>query len=245
MFTGPFKIKHGCISAIVSVFSLILLSAAPLSAFEFIPPTQIVSKDKLPIKDLNLIRTKQGLTYLISSDSRYVFQGGLMDVWNGTQITSVKELNDLSDHINFDYIGIEPDKMFTLNLGSGDKKVFIFADPNCSICHTLVAKIRDSKLILSRFHVRAVITPMLKETSLPKANKLAVMAKKNSSDAISAFISNTVDITDCPDKKQAGINYNLLVAKALSIHNFPYMINPQGRIHIGMPDDIYIFLSKQ
>lgn len=233
------------IITILLFFSLSLSFAGSVPDFNFVPPTRIVSKEKLPLKNLNLIRTQNGRTYLISADGRYVFQGDLVDVWNGTRLKSVKEFNALSDHINFKYIGIESDKMFTLDLGSGPGGVYIFADPNCGICHKLLAKIRDSKLILNRFHVRTIVTPVLKPTSLPKARKLAFMADKNPGDALSAFISNTIDTKECPDTKVAGINYNLLVAKALSIHNFPYIVNPRGRIYIGMPNDIYLFLSKQ
>lgn len=228
-------------------FSLILSLSftGTVSAFQFVPPSGIVSKEKLPLRDLNLIRTQSGMTYLISSDGRYVFQGDLVDVWNGTRIKSVKEFNALSDHINFKHIGIKPDKMFTLDQGTGPGEVYIFADPNCGICHKLLAKIRASKLILNRFHVRTIVTPVLKPSSLPKAKKLVSMADKKPGDALSAFISNTIETKEAPDTKITGINYNLLVAKALSIHNFPYIINPRGRIHIGMPDDIYLFLSKQ
>ena len=230
---------------IMAIFLTILLAAAPLPAFEFVPPQNIVSKEHFTLSPLHLVRTRQGLSYLISEDGRYVFQGGLVDVWNGVEVKSMKELNALSDHMDMDKIGIEPQRMFSLSMGTGEKEVFIFVDPECSLCHKLLAEIQDSKLIQARFHVNAVITPVLKKTSLPKACKLADMARKDPAKALDAFISNTVEPTSGPHVKTDGINYNLLVAKALSIHNFPYIINSQGRIFAGLPENLFLFLSRQ
>ena len=229
----------------MAILGTTLLAAAPLPAFEFVPPQNIVSKEHFTLSPLHLIRTRQGLSYLISEDGRYVFQGGLVDVWNGVEVKSMKELNALSDHMDMDKIGIEPQRMFSLPMGTGEKEVFIFVDPNCSICHKLLAEIQDSKLIQTRFHINAVITPALKKSSLPKACTLADMGRKDPAKALAAFISNTVEPTSGPHIKTDGLKYNLLVAKALSIHNFPYIINPQGRIHVGQPENLYLFLSRQ
>ncbi|WDP88641.1 MAG: thioredoxin fold domain-containing protein [Desulfobacter sp.] len=193
---------------------------------------------------LNLIRTKQGLTYLISQDGRYVFQGALVDVWNGKTLKSVVDLEKLSDQVNFKYLGISADKMFTLDMGTGSKEVFIFSDPNCGVCHKLIGKIKASKLIRGNFLVHAAITPLLHETSMEKSKKLAVLAQKNPDSAVDAFINNDFGSTKTDEAPVPGIEYNLLVAKALGIQNVPYIVNSQGRIHIGMPDDIYLFLSK-
>lgn len=236
----------------VSMVIILLLSCLSLSfaqsgpgGFQFIPPSNIISKERLPIKQLNLIRTQSGRTYLISSDARYVFQGNLVDIWNGVRIRSVQQLNALSDRINFKQIGVEPDKMFSLDQGTGPAPVYIFVDPNCSVCHKLLAKIRDSKLILNRFNVKAIVTPMMSPTSLIKAKQLALTAKDSPEKALSALIDNTIDTSVDPDITVDGVQYNQLVAKALSINNFPYIVNPRGRIFIGLPDDIYLFLSKQ
>jgi len=224
--------------------TLSLSFAESLPAFQFIPPAGIISKEKLPLNNMNLIRTQSGRTYLISSDGRYVFQGDLVDVWNGKRIKSVKELNALSDRINFKYLGISPEKMFTLDMGTGNADVFIFSDPNCSLCHQLLKKIKNSKQLKQHFRFHAVITPVLSETSMKKSKRLAALDAKNPKAAIEAFINNDFSNDATTYEQVPGIEYNLLVAKALSIRNFPYIVNSAGRIHVGMPDDIHMFLIK-
>ena len=240
------KIKSLFIATILLFFylTLSLSFAESRPAFQFIPPTGIISKEKLPLRDLNLIRTKNGITYLISSDARYVFQGELVDVWNGTRIKSVKQFNALSDHINFKYLGISPEKMFTLDMGTGNADVFIFSDPNCTLCHQLLKKIQSSKLLKQNFKIHAVITPALGETSMEKSNRLAALDAKNPNAALEAFINNNYSNAETTNEQTPGIKYNLLVARALGIQNFPYIVNAGGRIHIGMPDDIHLFLFK-
>jgi hypothetical protein len=166
-------------------------------------------------------------------------------VWNGEQIESIDEMERLSDRVDFKYIGVKSDKMFTLNMGTGPKEVFIFADPNCSICHKLISDIRKSKLIQKNYTIKIVITPLLKKSSVEKSKKLAGLAKRDMDRAIDAFIENSFDNIQATDEAVDGIDYNLLVARALSIRNFPYLVNPQGLMHIGIPEEIHLFLSKQ
>lgn len=225
----------------------VLAGSLPVHAgteFSFVPPKNISSKQKLPLKNLNFVRTKQGLTYLISDDGRYVFQGVLFDVWNGEKIGSIPHMQSLTDRIKLDYLGIDTKKMFTLDLGTGPEEVLIFSDPNCGVCHKLLSKINDSNLIKKSFKIHAVITPLLHETSMEKSKALAAMAEKDPEEALNAFINNSYNNNGVSDQPVPGIQYNLLVAQALSIQNFPFIINSRGRMHIGMPDDIYMFLLQ-
>ena len=238
------KIFTKFICVFTPAFWLLALFVHNASAFEFVPPKEFVSKEALPIKDLNFIRTKQGLTYLISRDGRYVFQGNLIDVWNGKVLANVVELKKLKNRVNFKYLGITSQKMFTLSLGTGTDEVFIFSDPNCGICHKLLGKIQKSALIKKNFKVHAVITPLLHETSMAKSNSLASMAQTDPEVAMNAFINDSVKDDGASEQTDPGIQYNLLVARALSIQNFPFIVNSRGRIHIGMPDDIYLFLTN-
>ncbi len=60
------KIFTKLIGAFTTAFLLLTLFFHNAAAFEFVPPKDFVSKEALPINDLNFIRTKQGFTYLIS-----------------------------------------------------------------------------------------------------------------------------------------------------------------------------------
>ncbi|WP_020585806.1 disulfide isomerase DsbC N-terminal domain-containing protein [Desulfobacter curvatus] len=226
------------------VFLFLSLFVHDAPAFEFVPPKDFVSKEALPVKDLNFVRTKQGLTYLISRDGRYVFQGRLIDVWNGRVLANVDELKKFKERVNFKYLGISSQQMFTLSLGTGTDEVFIFSDPNCGVCHKLFGKIKKSSLIKKNFKIHAVITPLLHKTSMAKSKALASMAQKDPEAAMDAFINNSVGNDGASDQPVPGIQYNLLVARALSIQNFPFIVNARGRIHIGMPEDIHLFLFK-
>jgi hypothetical protein len=80
---------------------------------------------------------------------------------------------------------------------------------------------------------------------MAKSRALASIAQKDPKAAMDAFINNSVSVDGTFDQSVPGIQYNLLVARALSIQNFPFIVNSRGRIHIGMPDDIHLFLFKK
>jgi thiol:disulfide interchange protein DsbC len=216
-----------------------------LYAFQLTPPKNIVHKQRLPLKEMDFIRTKEGITYLISSDGRYVFQGALFDVWNGEQIESMPEMAHFSDRIDFRYLGVKPDKMFTLTFGSGSKEVFVFADPNCSVCHQLLQVMMNSDRITSEFLVRVAVVTVLGNNSLEKAKKLVLQSRGDEKAALSTFIKNTYEQKDVPEEGLDKLQYNRILARALSIRSVPYIVNPQGVSVSGMPGDLYAFLLKE
>lgn len=222
-----------------------LLAPASAPAFQLTPPKNIVHKQVLPIPQLHFIRTKEGITYLISQDGRYVFQGALFDVWNGEQIESMPELKYFEDRVDFNYIGVDQTKMFTLDLGQGSKDVFIFADPNCGVCHELLKAVMTSKQIQADYRIRTVVAPVLGKKSEGKAEKLALMAKENPEKAIQALIENQYDDHSAPATPDPGLQYNTLLTRALNIRAVPYIINSQGLVHKGMPEELQLFLLKK
>lgn len=226
-----------------TALTITLLFTWDIKAEQFIPPLDIVSKQSFPIKieKLNFIRTKKGITYLISEDGRYVFQGAFFDVWNGKQIQSMTEMKNLADVMDMEYLGVDSEKMFSLDMGTGENIVLIFSDPNCPACHNLADKILNSGTILKNFTIKLIIVPFLSEGSMGKAKKLATIAAKDKNKAIKVFTDNSYADIEITENDFPKLNYNIMIAKALSIKNFPYIINSKGEIHIGIPNDIYSF----
>tara|TARA_B100000614_G_scaffold253663_1_gene267889 strand:- start:2887 stop:3603 length:717 start_codon:yes stop_codon:yes gene_type:complete len=234
--------KRKRLSAVTLI--IFLWIAGNASAFQLTPPKNIVHKQRLPLSEMNFIRTEEGITYLISTDGRYVFQGALFDVWNGEQIESVPEMAHLSNRIDFKYLGVKPEKMFTLKLGNGFKEVFVFADPNCSACHKLLDAIQESDQITSEFLIRIAIVPVLGKNSLEKAKKLALKSRSDEPGALTALLNNTYTKGDVPEDGLEKLKYNRILARALSIKSVPYIVNPQGVSVAGMPENLYGFLTQ-
>ncbi|MCF8030675.1 MAG: hypothetical protein K9K39_07250 [Desulfohalobiaceae bacterium] len=209
------------------------------------PPDNIVSKKELPIKGINLVRTEQGNTYFISKDGRYIFQGRLYDVWNGEEIDSAKELERFSDRVDLDHLGVRKEKLFSLNLGSGEKEVHVFVDPRCHHCRELVKHIRDSGELRESYVFRVVISPISSKQSRNRARKLRQVAQRNATRALDAFVDNTDPDIELKDKSYPELEYNILLAKALSIESVPFLVSPDGRIRTGRPEDLAAFLRPE
>ncbi len=227
-----------CLACLVTV----TVSFIPVHGMK--PPNEIVAKESLPIEGVNIVRTKQGDTYFVSDDGRYIFQGRLFDVWNGEEIESAKELKRLSDRVDLDHIGVDRDRLFAFDLGQGDKEVYIFVDPFCPHCHDLVKDIRGSPKIRESYAFRVVVAPLSSERSRNRARKLAELQKRNATRALDAFVSQSDADIDIEGKDFPKLEYNLLVSRALSIQSVPYLVAPDGRIRSGRPKDLAAFLRS-
>ncbi|MFP4167560.1 MAG: hypothetical protein ACLFSY_01750 [Desulfonatronovibrionaceae bacterium] len=225
----------------------LFLSLAPFEsvAASFDPPQGIISKERFPQKELNFVRTESGRTYLISSDGRYVFQGELFDVWNGERIDSLEKYRRLSERVDMEYLGIEPSRMFSLDIGSGEKEAYMFVDPGCSYCQNLLKDAAASEQIRSDFKIKVIPVSLLSENSLEKNKKIATLADDSEELALKALLEHSFADLEAADGSFPRLKYNLLVATALSIKNVPYLVNPNGFIHIGVPQDMRSFLEKE
>ena len=228
-----------------SVFLLMLTAADLTAAFGVQPPDNITAKEELPIEGVSIVRTEQGDTYIISNDGRYIFQGRLYDVWNGEEIDSAEKLKRLSDRVDLDHIGVSQDKLFAFDLGSGAKEVHVFVDPYCPHCNKLVKQIRASGELRESYLFRVVVAPISSKESRNRARKLAALAKQNATQAVEAFVTNTYPEGKVEQEGFPGVEYNLLVARALSIQSVPFLVAPDGRIEKGRPRNLAAFLRPE
>ena len=229
-----------CLGCLAFFFALYCSTAIGIQ-----PQDNIVSKEELPIEGVSIVRTKQGDTYIISNDGRYIFQGRLYDVWNGEEIDSAEKLKRLSDRVDLDHIGVSEDKLFAFDLGSGEKEVHVFVDPYCPHCHKLVKQIRASDELRESFLFRVVVAPISSQKSRNRARKLAALARQNATQAIEAFVNNTSPEGKVEQEDFPGVEYNLLVARALSIQSVPFLVAPDGRIEKGRPRNLAAFLRPE
>jgi hypothetical protein len=147
--------------------------------------------------------------------------------------------------MDMQHLGIEPSRMFTLDIGSGVKTAYIFVDPNCSHCHTLVRDLVDSDGMGGKYQIKVVPIAVLSENSFKKAKKLSAAAEKDPQKALDIFLQDSYDQIEAGEAESSSLKYNVLVATALSIKNVPYLVNPAGFIHVGVPRDMRTFLERR
>ena len=227
-----------CLACLMATVAL----CSPVYGFQ--PPDNLAAKEELPIEGVSIVRTKQGDSYIISNDGRYIFQGRLYDVWNGEEIDSAKELERLSDRVDLDHLGVREDRLFSFHLGSGEKEVHVFVDPYCHHCRELVKQIRASDELRESFLFRIVVAPISSQESRNRARKLVALAQRNATQAMEAFVDNTSPKGKVEEKDFPALEYNLLVARALSLQSVPFLVAPDGRIHKGRPKDLAAFLRS-
>jgi len=238
-----------CIKLLLLIFCSYFIFLNQAFSEDFIPPENIKEKSRLSFKNLNFLATESGRTYVTSENGRYVFQGDLFDVWNGRKITSVSEMNYFTNRIDLDFMGVKAEKMFALQIGTGEKKAYVFSDPECYYCHKLAKEVQELSDVNNEFSVFFVIVPAISEKSIKKTRKIFGIAQKDKNKALECFIKDSCKDLDDPFKDEDlnfdSIDYNRLVARVLSIEGFPFIVNPEGIISPGMPEDIFFFLRQK
>ncbi|MCA1785267.1 MAG: hypothetical protein LC657_04700, partial [Desulfobacteraceae bacterium] len=99
--------------------------------------------------------------------------------------------------------------------------------------------------ILDGFLIRTVVVPVLGPESKKKAKIIAGLAKTDAGKALDAFVENSYDTDIEPETRAPGLDYNILLTRALSINKVPYIVNAQGLVHTGMPEELHLFLLKK
>lgn len=188
------------------------------------------SAKRLPVRGLVMIETKDGKTYLLSEDGRLAIMGGKwVDLWEKKQITSVEDAASL-DRINFAKLGIDPDEITSLRIGSGGRRVTLFADPTDPLTKALAAQIRP---LMASFSFNIVLVPR----KAGEANKVIaqLVCASDKASVQNAFLSGT--FTGLPAPHNAcdykTVAKGMSTALALRIPGLPLVIRDDGATAYG------------
>jgi thiol:disulfide interchange protein DsbC len=147
---------------------LLLTAFSSYSANNLDPETMIkaLSEDgdvkhieKLPIGELNFIETTKGLTYLVSSNGRFVIKGELVDVWKNKAIGNAMEAYDLK-YLTLSQMGIVDDEMGIIKIGNPaiPKQGYLFLDPQSTYTKEIIDTIIDDQ---KSYHLDIMLIPQL------------------------------------------------------------------------------------
>ena len=185
---------------------------------------------RLPVRGLILIETKDGKTFLVSEDGRLAIMGGKwFDLWEKKQITSVQDAAIL-DRINFAKLGIDPDEITSLRIGSGSKRVVVFADPVDKDTKGLVSQIAP---LSKEYTFQIVLVPRRSGEANKAIAKLACAPDKPT--ALAAFMSGAY--SSLPDPTPScdllPVSKGMSTAVAIRIPGLPLVVRQDGLIAYG------------
>lgn len=203
---------------------------------------EIEGIQELPIEDLMLVETKQGKTYFVSKNGRFVFQGKLIDNWFRRTINTVSEAK-AAHRVPLDKMGVKLDELATLSFGNQDipKQATIIVDPNCGYCHALFNKIKASP---EKYNVDFVLTALLGPESLKESKRLHCAADKSL--AVIDLLNSTKLAKEMRnDCDSVAINKAPIVMGLLEARGTPFLIREDGLTLNGLPNDFDAWLAQE
>lgn len=218
--------------------SLAVLSGA--QALEFNPEEPPISGIvELPVNGLRAIE-KQGRLYFLSDNGRFVITGQLVDIWQRKPLDTFEQIRQAALKLDVRKYGIEPEDLNTITLGTGPKEVIMFTDPECSLCQSVL---EEADALLEEYTFKLILVPALGDRSnqlirtlfcsdTTNQQKLTLLQRRK----IASLAPNTA----CSSKRH---DQTLTLAQMMGVDGVPMIVNPQGTVIRGRPENLRAFLE--
>lgn len=202
---------------------------------------------KLDFDDAHAVHSDNGQILFMSGNGRFVLVGDLIDVWQKKELKTIEEIAEASSRIPVEDLGLTPEGMNTLTLGTGPKVVSAFVDPHCGWCHRLITEVKDDAGLLKDYTVNFYVVPALGAASNEVAKHL-YCAKADPKQKLEAFIEGPDKIRALPRDEACdtrGYDQTLMTAQLIGVKGVPFVIAPDGRSVEGKPRSLRGFLEPK
>jgi thiol:disulfide interchange protein DsbC len=169
-----------------------------------------------PLTGLYEVHLGNQLVYT-DAQARYLVQGHLIDLEKGESLTEAR-LHEIN-RVNFADLPLE--QSVTVVRGNGQRKLVIFADPNCGYCKKLEKSLRD----VSNLTIHTFLTPILSADSVAKSKK--IWCATNRGKAWQNWTIHNIAPTG-EGKCQTPIEKNIALANKLDVRATPTLLFSDG-----------------
>lgn len=186
---------------------------------------------------LEMRKTESGTTVLISSDGRFVMPARLIDRTKGNKL--IESLDDAraaygegsnsggGDKVSLE--GYDPDDLLSFTVGNGDQDVYVWFDPTCPHCATVLEMEPE---LGDRYTFHNVLYPALGPRAERLTEQMACLSEDEMREAAVAKKQSIQvdDESNCQDEK---LSNNIQLARANGIRSVPVIITSDGRSQTG------------
>lgn len=173
-----------------------------------------------------------------SQNGRYIMIGDMYDVYSGMRkIESVDDIRKIANRIRFDKYGIDYEKLNSVKIGTGPKKVGIFVSPTSQYTKDIISKALAVNKVTNEGYTFYFIVMATKDDEIELVNNFFCAREKGNTQIGNLLYKNelkTLEKGTC-DLKQLALTYS--AAKIAQVDMVPFVIAPDGRISRGIPSD--------
>lgn len=198
---------------------------------------QLDTVKRLPIKGLSMAQSGDRV-FFMSENGRFVFVGQMIDVWNGKVLRTPDDVSKWANRVDIASLGVDINDLNVLRIGTGQKKVTVFVDPECPYCNSIV---KQMPALGKEYTFELLLLPLLGEKSAKEVKALNCMAdKQKAAEILVSGDFSQVGESSCDTEK---IQRSLIVAKVLGIDAVPVIINHELFLKRGSVKDLAAYLA--
>lgn len=198
-------------------------------------------KDTAPLKVGTVMAFQKNSKHMVmmSENQRFIFIGQLYDVFNGMRkINNVDDVRNYAQRLNYELMGIDPEEMNSVSIGSGPQKVVIWVAPTSPYTRMIM----DEAISLSKsdegksFTFYFVVIPADSAESFELTKRFMCAREEGNNRIGNLLYEDALDTLPKADCKLSKSLEKTLVYKNLSdVDLVPYTVAPDGRVARGMP----------
>ena len=218
------------------IASALIVWLAAVPAWAETPLGTIKAVKGLPINGVRVVETEQGV-FFASDNGRFVWKGPIFDMWSGSKITNMADVDTVASRVNLKKIGVDFKQLATFTFGEGSQEEVFFVSPTCPHCQ----KVLDQAGKLTKeYRFTVVLLPMSRK-DMDLARRLVCLEDQGR--AVKAFLSRSYDGLPAGNCPLTPLQKNLLTARVLGITSVPYLVRHDGLIHAGEVKDLAAWLK--
>ncbi|MCE2571742.1 disulfide isomerase DsbC N-terminal domain-containing protein [Motilimonas eburnea] len=205
------------------------------------PRSNILAIQALPIKDLNLVETEEGV-YFATSNGRFIIKGQLTDTWNRKGITTPEQARSTYRVPLSSLVGTSKtqDNLATIHIGQGEKKGYIFLDPTEQYSQVMIKLVEQE----AKYSFDVVLMPR-KDPQSRQVAKQVWCAKDKRQALLKAADSDYQELEQKEDCGVKELYANIVASMLLQLQQVPVVVRNDGLRHLGVPEDMDAFLAVQ
>lgn len=193
-----------------------------------------------PVGDLVVTEASDGTISVSSTNSRYSFEGNVKDNWSNKILLTLADFNRSTTTIPAKHLALNLEEYNSVAYGAGDKIVWIWADPLCPSCKTLIKESQKAKY--SDYQFQVYLIPVLGGDSPMLTQKAA--CKTNRDEVLTRLLNRTLHELPEPTCDPMRYNLTLVIADVLKLNGVPTVVAPNGVIHRGVPANLEQWLAE-
>lgn len=213
-------------------------------ALRNVPPIERIVA--INAETIRAIKSADGKLMFLVDNGRFAFVGKMIDVWNRKELNTIEDIAEAVTHIDLARMGFKLEKVNHISVGTGEKHVVAFVDPQCGWCHRLMTEINANPQFFKDYTFDFVIVPVLGQRSEQLSKKL-FCAKNADQDKKYAALTGgarSIDLLEQNEDCDLDVfNQTRVIAQAVGVRGVPMVIADDGRFERGKPQDLSVFLN--